>query len=86
MINRMLADLLRRRLAQFPAVTLVGPRQCGKTTLARALARLRQVAAMVGADQLTLICRVRDSVLGRGLTVVNLPDYLGRRRRRAVAP
>ncbi len=38
-ISRMLTDVLRRRLAQFPAVSLVVPRQCGKTTLARTLAR-----------------------------------------------
>jgi len=39
MIERTLLRLLQQRLAQFPAVTLVGPRQCGKTTLARTLAR-----------------------------------------------
>ncbi len=33
----MLADRIRRRLAAFPAVALFGPRQCGKTTLARTL-------------------------------------------------
>lgn len=31
--------MLLRRLGQFPAVTLVGPRQCGKTTIAHTLAR-----------------------------------------------
>lgn len=30
-------SLLRTRLASYPAVALVGPRQCGKTTLARSL-------------------------------------------------
>ena len=30
-------SLLRARLASYPAVALVGPRQCGKTTLARSL-------------------------------------------------
>ena len=30
---------MEARLAQFPAVTVVGPRQCGKTTLARAVGR-----------------------------------------------
>ena len=30
-------SLIRRSLRGFPAVTLVGPRQCGKTTLAKAL-------------------------------------------------
>jgi uncharacterized protein len=39
MVERALSQLIRQRLAQFPAVTLVGPRQCGKTTLARTLAR-----------------------------------------------
>lgn len=39
MIERTLTFLVRQRLTQFPAVTLVGPRQCGKTTLARTLAR-----------------------------------------------
>jgi predicted AAA+ superfamily ATPase len=39
MIDRTLSCLLQQRLAQFPAVTLVGPRQCGKTTLARTPAR-----------------------------------------------
>jgi hypothetical protein len=39
MIERTVSRLLQQRLAQFPAVTLVGPRQCGKTTLALTLAR-----------------------------------------------
>lgn len=34
---RLLSSLLAERLRQFPAVTLIGPRQCGKTTLARSL-------------------------------------------------
>jgi predicted AAA+ superfamily ATPase len=33
------AGLLKRRLRLHPAVVLLGPRQCGKSTLARALAR-----------------------------------------------
>ena len=37
MIERRLAPILRQRLAQSPAVALLGPRQVGKTTLARAL-------------------------------------------------
>ena len=37
MVARNLSRLLAERLALFPAVTLVGPRQCGKTTLARML-------------------------------------------------
>ena len=37
MLKRQLVPELRRRLARYPAVALVGPRQCGKTTLAQAL-------------------------------------------------
>ncbi len=35
MVPRLHADLIRKRLEKFPAVALLGPRQCGKTTLAR---------------------------------------------------
>lgn len=35
MIPRVCRRLLRDKLRKFPAVTLLGPRQCGKTTLAR---------------------------------------------------
>jgi hypothetical protein len=37
MIARRLSALVRRRLNEFPAVALVGPRQVGKTTLAHSL-------------------------------------------------
>lgn len=37
MIERLILDLVRDRLADNPAVGLVGPRQAGKTTLARVL-------------------------------------------------
>ncbi len=37
MLRRLLLPELRRRLSRYPAVALVGPRQCGKTTLARGL-------------------------------------------------
>lgn len=39
MLKRSLAPLVAERLRRFPAVTLIGPRQCGKTTLARSLGR-----------------------------------------------
>jgi len=35
MIRRAVQKLVRKRLEAYPAVSLVGPRQCGKTTLAR---------------------------------------------------
>ncbi len=37
MIRRGLLAVLRTRLRDYPAVALIGPRQCGKTTLARSL-------------------------------------------------
>ncbi|RKZ12900.1 ATPase [bacterium] len=37
MIKRMVKPLVLDRLSDYPAVALVGPRQCGKTTLAQAL-------------------------------------------------
>ncbi len=37
MIDRRLATLLKQRLTQFPAVVMLGPRQVGKTTLAKKL-------------------------------------------------
>jgi len=40
MFRRSIASVLRRRLAEFPAAALVGPRQSGKTTLACALGGL----------------------------------------------
>lgn len=38
-MTRALSDVIARRLALFPALALVGPRQCGKTTLAQTLAQ-----------------------------------------------
>lgn len=40
MIKRLLSSLLRERLKRFPAVALLGPRQAGKTTLAKTLSAL----------------------------------------------
>ncbi len=37
MIPRDITGLLKMRLANYPAVALIGPRQCGKTTLARSV-------------------------------------------------
>ena len=37
MIPRAVQELVMERLKAYPAVSLVGPRQCGKTTLARAI-------------------------------------------------
>lgn len=37
MLRRAVQGLVRERLRRYPAVAVVGPRQCGKTTLARAM-------------------------------------------------
>jgi hypothetical protein len=42
MLKRRLAPLLEMRLRQMPAVVLFGPRQVGKTTLARQIAAARK--------------------------------------------
>lgn len=41
MIRRWITDRLQRNIAQVPAVALLGPRQVGKTTLAKAIAKER---------------------------------------------
>lgn len=41
MLNRRLYPIIRHALEQFPAVALLGPRQAGKTTLARAITSSR---------------------------------------------
>jgi len=38
MLQRIQSARIRRRLTDFPAVAILGPRQCGKTTLARSIA------------------------------------------------
>jgi len=40
MLSRLVTPLVKERLASYPAVALVGPRQSGKTTLARSLGRV----------------------------------------------
>ncbi|MGH7145033.1 MAG: ATP-binding protein [Planctomycetota bacterium] len=69
MLQRAVHDILLARLAESPAVALVGPRQCGKTTLAQSLGgnyfdleqepdRLRLDLAwdrLVAADVLTVL-------------------------------
>ena len=51
MIERKLRGVLQSRLAQYPAVALLGPRQVGKTTLARAVCESRPGAKMLDMER-----------------------------------
>src|SRR2546425_383269 len=83
MRRRLVARLVRQRLRQFPAVGLVGPRQAGKTTLAKALSRvyfdLEQPAERVRLD-----LAWDDLVRGKQLVVLDeaqaWPEVFGRLR------
>lgn len=46
MIRRRASSVIESRLAQFPAVALIGPRQVGKTTLAREIVAARSSSAV----------------------------------------
>ena len=46
MIARRLRPIIEERLRQMPGVVLLGPRQVGKTTLARQIANLRKARAI----------------------------------------
>ncbi len=51
MIERQLQSTIERRLLQVPAVVLLGPRQVGKTTLARAVAASRPQAMVLDLER-----------------------------------
>lgn len=70
MKRRLAAALLRARLARFPAVALLGPRQCGKTTLGRSLAG-RYYDAEQPADRLRLDLDWAEISAGRALAVID---------------
>ncbi|MBI2930660.1 MAG: ATP-binding protein [Planctomycetes bacterium] len=57
---RLLAGLLTDRLASFPVVAVVGPRQCGKTTLVRTLPAAERRLYRSLDDPLVLDMAVRD--------------------------
>ena len=70
MKRRLVTTLLRARLARFPAVALLGPRQSGKTTLARSLSR-RYYDAEQPADRVRLDLDWEAVAAARGLTVID---------------
>ncbi|WP_419943648.1 ATP-binding protein [Candidatus Poriferisodalis sp.] len=63
-------SLLRHRLSAYPAVALVGPRQCGKTTLARSLG-VRYYDMELESDRLRLDLEWEEMARGGDLVVID---------------
>ncbi len=57
---RLLETLAERRLADTPVVALLGPRQCGKTTLARQLIAKRPDAALLDLERPSDLAKLSD--------------------------
>ena len=70
MLSRKTRALLRARLEDYPAVALVGPRQCGKTTLARSL-RGRYFDLEQEPDRLRLDLEWEEAAGGSRLVVLD---------------
>jgi predicted AAA+ superfamily ATPase len=70
MKRRLTAGLIRARLAEYPAVALLGPRQSGKTTLARSLSGL-YFDAEQPADRVRLDLEWDQVLGGRRLAVID---------------
>ena len=70
MIRRITKEMLRQRLRASPVVALVGPRQCGKTTLARSL-RGEYFDLEQPADKLRLDLEWDSLVTSRTLVVLD---------------
>ena len=62
--------LLRERFSSYPAVALVGPRQCGKTTLARSFGG-RYYDMEQETDQLRLDLEWAEATASEGLVVID---------------
>lgn len=70
MLNRSIQSLIKRRLSDYPAVGLVGPRQSGKTTLARKLSA-RYFDLEQESDRLRLDIQWDETVAGDGLLILD---------------
>jgi hypothetical protein len=70
MVQRKVTGLIRRRLRQYPAVALVGPRQAGKTTLARSL-RGTYFDLEQASDRLRLDLQWDSLLKGRSLIILD---------------
>lgn len=63
MINRRLLPAIEHSLAKFPAVALLGPRQAGKTTLARVIAGARPGSLYLDLERPSDLARLADPEL-----------------------
>ncbi|MBI4939066.1 MAG: ATP-binding protein [Nitrosomonadales bacterium] len=63
MINRRLLPLIEHSLADFPAVALLGPRQVGKTTLARIVANERPGSLYLDLERPSDLAKLADPEL-----------------------
>lgn len=83
MLPRKIASVLAQRLQDSPSVALVGPRQCGKTTLARSLGG-RYYDLEQEPDRLRLDLEWDAACAGRDLVVLDeaqtMPDIFPRLR------
>ncbi len=83
MLNRAISSLIVHRLRDYPAVALIGPRQSGKTTLARRLGK-RYFDIEQEPDRLRLDVQWEDAVAGHDLLVLDeaqeWPDVFARLR------
>ncbi len=83
MVSRIYARRVRDKLQKFPAVALVGPRQCGKTTLAQQLNGTYFDMETVGSEA-RLDAEWDKLVQGRNLVVIDeaqqAPDVFSRLR------
>lgn len=70
MLKRMIAPLIAQRLRDYPAVALVGPRQSGKTTLARQFGK-RYYDLEQEPDRLRLDVQWDEVIARRGLLVLD---------------
>lgn len=63
MIERRLFPLIKHSLTEFPAVVLLGPRQAGKTTLARIIAREQANSLYLDLERLSDLAKLTDPEL-----------------------
>lgn len=63
MLNRRLYPVIEQALERFPAVALLGPRQAGKTTLARAITADRAGSLYIDLERPSDLAKLADPEL-----------------------